>query len=380
MEIINAIRNHTIIPKYNKQLHQLRSGKWAAYHEEETQVLPIKDRVITFRSGLTFTPYANPTPCNAHCRFCSEELLRKHQQHLTAERVIINYDQYFDGLAEALKDLAHLKNVGLSLSGLEATSDPMWLMRLLTLLQKEEDVPTFNEKVLYTNGSGLAKHPDLIYALKETDFDRLEISRCHYDDEKNQKIMYINRNEAVHQNEGYEAMIRSVLPQVHVKNSCILTKIGVHDIHEVETYLEWAMSLGVKQVVFRELSRLDDNYIENNTKKWVEENRVPIDGLLTAVMPDLGTQRRHWSYKHSKAGYYYYNEYFDYKNQVEVIFETSSYNELMSRNESAVIQKLVFHSNGNLCGDWDPDSVVIGNYFETQASPLEDAVNCNNHE
>lgn len=380
MEIINAIRNHTIIPKYSKQLDLLRSGKWATYQEEEIQDLPIRGKTVTFRSGLTFTPYANPTPCNAHCRFCSEELLRKHQQHLTAERVITDHDKYFDGLAKALKDISNLKNVGLSLSGLEATSDSIWLLRLLDLLQKENAVPSFNEKVLYTNGSGLAKHPDLIYALKETNFDRLEISRCHYDAAKNQKIMYINRNESVHENEGYEAMIKKVLPQVHVKNSCILTKIGIHNITEVETYLEWAMSLGVKQVVFRELSRLDDNYIENNTKKWVEENRVSIDGLLTAVMPELGTERLHWSYKHSKAGYYYYNEYFDYKNQVEVIFETSSYNELMNRNESDVIQKLVFHSNGNLCGDWDPDSVVIDNYFEEKERLLEDAVNCNRHE
>jgi len=363
MEIINAIRNHTIIPKYSEQLQQLRSGKWATYHEEATQTLPLQGQPITFRSGLTFTPYANPTRCNAHCRFCSEELQRKHQSQLTAQNVISNYDQYFEGLAKALAELADLQNVGLSLSGLEATTDPVWLLRLLEVMQEGNPVPTFNEKVLYTNGSGLAKHPDLIYSLKAANFDRLEISRCHYDDAKNQQIMFINRNEAVHQNEGYEAMIKRVLPEVHVKNSCILTKIGICTIEEVESYLEWARSLGVQQVVFRELSRLNDDYINNATKQWVDDNRVSIDNLFEAVMPSLDTQRQHWSYQYSKAGYYYYNEHYRYKGQVEVIFETSSYNELMSRTESDVVQKLVFHSNGNLCGDWDPDSAVLGNYF-----------------
>jgi hypothetical protein len=71
-----------------------------------------------------------------------------------------------------------------------------------------------------------------------------------------------------------------------------------------------------------------------------------------------------WTYEQSKVGYYYYNEQYKYKNEIDVIFETSSYNELISRNKTNAIQKLVFHSNGNLCGDWDPNNYVLNNYFQ----------------
>jgi hypothetical protein len=26
------------------------------------------------------------------------------------------------------------------------------------------------------------------------------------------------------------------------------------------------------------------------------------------------------------------------------------------------VQKLVYHSNGHLCGDWDPDTFIIGRF------------------
>ncbi|MFK8101750.1 MAG: hypothetical protein AB8G15_04480 [Saprospiraceae bacterium] len=363
MKQIPSLRNHAVRPENTEELQALRTGKWQVYQEEATESAMLADQMIQFRAGLTFTPYANPTKCNAHCRFCSEELQRKHQKELTAENVIQNHEEYFTGLAAAFKALSGLKSMGLSLSGLEATSDPLWLLRLLELIGQPEDVPVFNEKVLYTNATGLHKHPDLILALQATHFDRLEISRCHYDDQINQKIMYINRNEAVHQNAPYEALIKKLGDYVPVKNSCILTQIGVNKLSEVEHYLNWAHNLGVKQVVFRELSRLDDSYLENNTKQWVEKHRVPIDPLLQAIMPNLTQTRTDWEYLHSNAGYYYYNEHFLYRGAVEVILETSSYHELRSRTESEVTQKLVFHSNGNLCGDWDPNSAVLANYF-----------------
>jgi MoaA/NifB/PqqE/SkfB family radical SAM enzyme len=266
---------------------KLRNGKWKVFEVEKTEPLLINNEAFNIRSGLTFTPFANPTKCNAHCRFCSEELQRKHQKELTALNVINDYDKYFEALASVLKDLSQIDNIGLSLSGLEATSDPIWLLRFLDAISIRNKIPNFDEKVLYTNSTGLYKHPDLVYALKEAKFDRLEISRCHYDDTVNQKIMYINRNEPVHQNEAYEKMIHHVQQHLHIKNSCILTQIGVNSVLEVEYYLDWIMSLGVKEVVFRELSRLDDNYIENKAKIWAEENRVPIDHILDGIMKDL---------------------------------------------------------------------------------------------
>ncbi|MEL6820428.1 MAG: hypothetical protein AAFP70_01605 [Calditrichota bacterium] len=362
MQIQTNLRNHSILPESATDLTRLRKSKWDVPTGDTVESVSIYGKETLVRSGLTFTPYANPTHCNAHCRFCSEELLRIGQQYLTAQKTITDYDQYFTALQSVFREISGINRIGLSLSGLEATSDPKWLLRLLHMLS-DSSSPQFDEKVLYTNSSGLYTHPELITALQTAGFDRLEISRCHYDESVNQRVMYINRNQPVYLNKAYEDLIRRILPYVRVKNSCILTQTGIHSIEEVETYLDWAMSLGVKQVVFRELSRLDDTYLPNRTKLWIDRNRVAIDDVFCEVMPTLGKQRSKWQYKNSRSGYYYYNEIFSYRREVEVILETSSYNALMAQNARGVIQKLVFHSNGNLCGDWDPENIVLGNYY-----------------
>ncbi len=175
--------------------------------------------------------------------------------------------------------------------------------------------------------------------------------------------MYFNRNEPVYQNSHYEKLIRNISKQLHIRNSCILTQAGISSIENIEQYLDWVHELGVREVVFRELSKVDENYVSNPTRLWVDANKVSIDTILESVMPSLIQKRPDWEYTHSKTGYYYYNESFRYKNSITVILETSSYTELINRNNIPVIQKLIFHSNGNLCGDWDPDSQVLGNYF-----------------
>ena len=35
---------------------------------------------------------------------------------------------------------------------------------------------------------------------------------------------------------------------------------------------------------------------------------------------------------------------------------------LINANKTNIIQKMVFHSNGNLTGDWDSNSQVIANF------------------
>ena len=178
--------------------------------------------------------------------------------------------------------------------------------------------------------------------------------------------MYFNRNEPVYRNTNYEPLIRKVNDVLTVKNSCILTKIGINSVELIEEYLEWIIGLGVKEVVFRELSKIGDNYINNSTKQWVLENTVSIDPILNALMPTYHDIKESWKFLASKTGYYYYNERYSYKDLVTVTLETSSYSELITRNQHDIIQKLIFHSNGNLCGDWDPDSHVLGNYFDDE--------------
>ena len=57
------------------------------------------------------------------------------------------------------------------------------------------------------------------------------------------------------------------------------------------------------------------------------------------------------------------------ENAVDVTFETSDYTTMKDRHASGVVHKLVFHANGNLCGDWDPGTRVLLRTADDEARP-----------
>lgn len=337
-----------------------RQGRWLFYDEPSPVVHQLCGESWNLRPGITFTPYANPTPCNAHCAFCSEELLRKDGTHLTAKRIIGNHDQYFEGLQRFLTEIQGFP-IGLSLSGLEATSDEQWFFRLMEVLKAYHDI--FAEKVLYTNGTGLAKNPSMIDALIEVGFDRIELSRCSFDEHKNQRIMRFNRTEPVMKKEVFLSLLRNLRSRLHTKLSCILTLGGTSTVEEMESYIQEAKEYGVGDIVFRELSQLGDAYHVNRFVSWIEKNRVSVRELMSIVHPEHEQLRTGWNFVGATCGYYYYNEMYVYQD-VQIKMENSSYVAHHKAQHSGVVHKLVFHSNGDLCGDWVPNSNVIGNYFQ----------------
>lgn len=340
---------------------ELRDGRWRAFEPVAPIERVLRGRPFRLRPGLTFTPYANPTPCNAHCGFCSEELLRLDATRLSAKHVIGDHDRYFEGLDRAWRELEGFP-MGLSLSGLEATSHPEWLLRLLTLL--ENHGPLFPLRVLYTNGSGLADDARLIPALARARFDRVELSRCHFDEAVNHRVMRFDKGVAVRARETFEGTVRRVLDAgLGLKLVCILNTQAVSTLEQVEAYLDDAARLGVTQVVFRSLSELGDLYRENRATRWIDRHRVDARALMTAVMTDDLVTRPGWTFVGMTAGYYYSNEVYR-RGDVEVVLEAASYVAHHEGVQQGVLQKLVFHSTGDLCGDWVPNAQVVGNYFE----------------
>ena len=337
-----------------------REGRWRTFEPQPSRPWMIRGREVMLRPGLTFTPYANPRPCNAHCSFCSEELLRDDATHLTAQRVIEDHDRYFAGLARAWTELDGFP-MGLSLSGLEATADPVWMLRLLELVQRHDAL--FPSRVLYTNGSGLCSDERLTPALVSARFTGVELSRAHPDERINHLVMRFDRGEAIRLQDAFERTVTRVLDAgLSLKLVCILNAQGVSSFEQVEAYVAMAARLGVQRVVFRALSELGGRYVENRTTRWIDRHRVDVRPLLDALFPEEGTTRAGWTFVGMTAGYYYFNEIY-LRSGVEVTFEAASYVAHDDAVKSGVVQKLVFHSNGDLCGDWVPNAQVLGNYF-----------------
>ncbi|MDG1481293.1 MAG: hypothetical protein P8R54_16995 [Myxococcota bacterium] len=336
-----------------------RAGRWELFEPRPPLTRVLAGRLWRLRPGLTFTPYANPTACNAHCTFCSEELLRKDGTRLTAKTTITDFDRYFAGLDRVWRELAGFE-MGLSLSGLEATSSPPWMLRMLALVADHSAL--FPEKVLYSNGTGLFTHPPLVDAMQAVGFDRVELSRSHLNEDINQQIMRFNRGEPIRKHAAFEALIAALRDRVTVKLSCILTAAGVSTLRGIEDYIDQAADLGITEIVFRELSQLGSVYNENRFTDWIAENRVDVRALMQQVQPDTGDLRDGWEFLGATSGYYYYNEVYQ-RRGVTVRLEVSSYTAHHDAHRTGVLQKLVFHSTGDLCGDWVPDALQIGNYY-----------------
>lgn len=357
-------------------------GKWDNFEAPTLITHQIQSTVVQLRPGLTFTPYADALPCTAHCHFCSETLVRANQTAGNStpydlpklRQRPLDHTEYFSALEKVFMELNRIPfPVGLSLSGLEATADKAWLLRLCEILSRTSLSTIFDEKVIYSNGSGLVGDPALTAALRRAGFDRVELSRQHYDEKQNQKIMRFDSKIAIRHNKVYEELVRNLTssssPKLRVKNSCILNRSGISSVTEIERYVSWAKGLGVTLCVFRELSQLSsgsDGYSQNRTKTWNDDNRVSMENIVSELVFQEGDDwvtRKDWNFLCSSIGYYYYNEHWMFHG-VEVIVEVSSYHALESalKTRAHVVDKLVFHSNGNLTSGWDPDKNALAHF------------------
>lgn len=348
------MKNSIINAKDIDELKQLRDRPFNHLNDFETTKILLRGKPFEIRNGFTLTPFANAKPCNAHCQFCSEELIPKGKNKPSSKELIIDFDKYFSGLNQLLLDLSN-SQINISLSGLEATNEYQWLELFLNLISK---YPNIGEKVLYTNGSGLTDL-ETLDLIRSNSFDKIELSRIHDDEKINQEIMYFNKNVSVRNNNTFSTLISRLSEMNNLKISCILNEQGVKNINDVKRYLSWLQQFGVKEVVFRELSIIENGYIENKTLRWINKNRVEILNLLK----DLAIESD-FEYLYSTGGYYYYNETYNYKSSMKVIFETSSYEFLKKQNQSEIIHKLIYHSNGNVTTDWDSETSILANYYD----------------
>ena len=184
---------------------------------------------------VTFTPFASVRPCSARCVFCSETLWHKDARILSAS--LRPGPSYFDGLAAVLDALRGLPSV--SLSGLEATDDADWLCRVLDQIDERAGAAgglVLEEKVLYSNGAGLARETTgarLLPRLKEFGLTRVEASRHHHTQAGNDAVMRFRPGKAIRALEVFERTVADILRHVPVRLVCVVQKGGVDDFDQV---------------------------------------------------------------------------------------------------------------------------------------------------
>lgn len=295
-------------------------------------------------------------PCNAACRFCVEELRPASRGvALEAQKVIEKDDvRYFKALESVLNELKPL-NVSVSITGGEPSKDKR-LPAILETISRHN----MRKRTMTTNGSGLL---DLVDGKTQLDWilkyglSHLNISRAHPDTEKNGEIMRMKRGLNV---EELSEVVRKTAEQgCRIRLSCVLLKDVTSSMENIVTYLEFARSVGVDNVVFRQLMKSQySELLLSQVVKYSDENRVLLEPLLDEV-----SLSGDFTFQKQVVGYYYYVEVWKYKD-IDVVFEEADLNfiEEEKKINSDLVYELIFHPNGRLCSTWQPWDGDLGPY------------------
>lgn len=318
--------------------------------------LQIGARRLRAALPITFTPYASVRPCSARCGFCSENL-RQHGSGPAAS-MLRPGPAYFRQLREVLQ-LLHAVPLSYSLSGLEMTDDPDWLQTLLQTLSTTAEGPQVEQRVLYSNGAGLARAHGgrLLEALLQFGLSWIELSRHHPVQARNDAIMRFRPGEPVADAGVFLQTARRLAARLPVRLVCIVQRGGVCSADDVAQYIHWARSCGAQQVIFRELSRLDDAYRTNGTWRYIAQHRVGVEPLLAECMQQQWWSR--WQLDSMTEGYYFWNVRLRSADGMQAVFESADYAAMHARHATGDVYKLVFFANGRLCAGWDPDADVL---------------------
>ncbi len=142
-----------------------------------------------------------------------------------------------------------------------------------------------------------------------------------------------------------------------VRLSCVLLKSGVQGIDNLIAYLEFARSMGVDNVIFRQLMKSDPaTHYSNSIVTFSDQQRVLLEPLLDQI-----SCHPQFTFEKQIVGYYYYVEVWKYQG-MDVVFEEAdlAHLEAVKRQQPQIIHELVFHPNGRLASTWQPWDGVLG--------------------
>lgn len=299
--------------------------------------------------------------CNARCPFCIEELRPASRGLELVEQKRIESDDsiYFERLGRAL-EVTRPVQPSVSITGGEPSKDPR-LPRIAELLAQLR----IRKRTMTTNASGLLDRSDdgrdVLDRVLTAGLDHLNISRAAPEFARNQRIM--RTADPLPDPAWVEVVERCRAAGTRVRLSCVLLRGVTESLADCERYLAWAASLGVDNVIFRQLMHyaadtVQPNYVTRYSDGW----RAPMAPILEAIRPSDTSVAGHprFSFIRQVLGYYYAVEVYRYegpRGPMNVCIEGADLADIerdRRRRDDAVIHELVFHPDASLCSTWQP--------------------------
>lgn len=305
-------------------------------------------------ANANFSIYSAQT-CNAKCHFCVEELRPASRGGaLLPQRTVERDDAvYFANLDATLAALAPL-GPSVSITGGEPSKDAR-LPRILAMAAAHKA----RKLTVTTNGSGLLDRYHgctLLDSIVVSGVRHLNISRAHPDQAVNARLMVLREGLSLD-------ALREVVATAHaggtrVRLSCVLIEGQIDSLPRIVEYLEFAASLGIDNVIFRQLMQIDSRTVaENHVVKFSNRFRARLEPILDALSADA-----RFTFQKQIVGYYYYVEVFRYAGTIDVVFEEADLAALERSKlaQPGVIHELIFHPNARLASTWQPWDGVLG--------------------
>lgn len=338
---------------------QWRRDKSAAFDLEanstagETITLDLWGRPIEVYANANFSVYSAQV-CNARCKFCVEELRPASRGRALEQQRTIEADdgRYFAALERSLEALRPLQPT-ISITGGEPSKDP----RMPAILQLCARFAS-KRRSLTTNGSGLLdRHAGvrLIDAIVAAGVEHLNLSRAHPDHEQNARLMVFREGLALEQLR--EVVATASAGGTRVRLSCVLVERAIDSLEGIRNYLEFAASIGVDNVIFRQLMHVDrESVADNFVVAFSDRRRTQLEPLLDQI-----SDSSDFEFQRQIVGYYYYVEVWRYRG-IDVVFEEADLAQLerTKRSMPGIVHELIFHPNARLASTWQPWDGVLG--------------------
>ena len=344
------------IAQIDRQLRRLKSTGFELATNStarRTVTVPIAGRPVEIYANANLSVYSAQV-CNARCPFCVEELRPASRgTELAPQRTVeSDDDRYFAALDETLAALRPL-DPSVSVTGGEPSKDPR-LPRILRTLAAHQA----RKRTVTTNGSGLLDEREgraVIDWITTTGVRHLNLSRAHPDHHRNAALMQLD--EGLADDQLIEVVRRASAAQTRVRLSCVLLEQGMSTVDDLIAYIDFAASVGVDNVIFRQLMKTDPSTVAaNRVVKYSDRQRIQLGPLLDQLSHDP-----RFVFQRQIVGYYYYVEVYRYR-QTDVVFEEAdlAHLEAEKRRAPSLVHELIFHPNARLASTWQPwDGVLL---------------------
>jgi GTP 3',8-cyclase len=318
-----------------------------------TLPLSLWGRPVAIYANANFSIYSGQT-CNAKCPFCVEELRPASRGRALAmqRRVEPHEGRYLAALEACLEALRPLSPT-ISITGGEPSKDP----RLPAVLRHQARFAS-KRRSLTTNGSGLLDRRGgerVIGHVLEAGIDHLNVSRAAADHDRNARLMVLGEGLSLPELREVARLCRD--GGTRLRLSCVLLSGETDSLEGVVRYLRFAASIGVDNVIFRQLMHVDrDRVADNFVVRYSERRRARLEPILDAIGHDA-----RFAFQKQIVGYYYYVEVWRFEG-IDVVFEEADLGQLEVTKGTmpGIIHELVFHPNAKLCSTWQPWDGELG--------------------